>query len=372
MDRNYLESLTVDRLKELAWEQLVTVTSKRKLKRDYVEALLNPTRDYSKLPIDRLRDYIRTHQLLLPREDQPKERYIEVIEKQLKPEKKKMVVHENKEVSTANLWFEVLLRVHPSIVFRLASIYKLAARLSLMELYWKRRYEREQLPSFRPWTYRQSYLEWTRYPIAADTIFAWGDNSYGQLGFITKKHHIDIENQQSPVVTRVVDICNLAGQQTIFLRDDRSAWSCGFGAMDWEEQYDELEKKVKHAPHPMILPKIKQGIGFGIYFIFISNVDDQLYSWHSRGITTAETRLTKLSDKRYSVLHNDGKEFIAVRNDGVQERYKTVSTLNTQLVMIGSHPVGDVTYTEKDIASTEISFSYERFGSHFVRIIEFQ
>lgn len=346
MDRKQLEKRSVADLREIARKRLLVVSTKDmklqgELKRRLVEAILENKRDYSKLKLDRLRDYIRENHLLMPPEDASKEQYITIIEGNIKPEEKKQPQTQEKQHRTdRNLWENIMIRVHPSVLFRICGLWS-TARGIVNEVYWYRRCRLEGIPldwskfdlswELYRTTWKLWYLEWNNFPIAGERLVAWGDNWAGQLGFVSKKIHI---NQATEVdLHGVVDV-ETSHDRTLFVCVDGTVWSCGNGPMGWSKEFAQLEKKTRRSPHPIeLVSNAKQCFDSGSYIIVLTRKGELMILDFDP--TTGTVDYKKLSEKRYCAVFEDRymqkNAFVAVTTEGNSERYHSVGFNSLQM-----------------------------------------
>lgn len=258
-----LKDRTVADLREIASRRLLTVPAGT-TKHELVRIIEENKRDYSKLRLPRIKEFLLDHRVPFNESDS-RERLIEKVESVFTGgEPEEVPVPEvNPPVERprvyAGIFINILPYIHPSIAFRFVWYNKITARRFLSEDYWEDRTKREGFPLLdrsktRLW--RHWYLAWNKFPIGGECR-AWGTNKFGELGRITQKNYIS--DIISPAIEgRVIDVSFTLRESTVFLTDDGRVWHCGFGPMGWAPQFKKEEAKAKHAPHPIDgLPKIK-------------------------------------------------------------------------------------------------------------------
>ena len=176
-----------------------------------VAAVKKGERNLSKIRIDRLMEYIRAHDLMMPNQEAPKSEYIRVIEQGIKqdigekPKRSPIEVQSASLLQNDDLLTELLLRIRVDDLYRLyQSSNKI--RMLVTQRYWMRRLEKEHflLPTFPVdlTDYRTSsgdwkrwYLEVTGYRIAG-MVFCRGHCA--SIGIKTRKTLVD-SPQRAPL-----------------------------------------------------------------------------------------------------------------------------------------------------------------------------
>jgi hypothetical protein len=197
--------------------------------------------DFNKLLIAQLRDYIRVNRLSDPGLGAKKKQLATIVENSFHlPEKVNIRETKEQDIETMNddLLNLLLLDLRPSLIYRL---YLLSSRVRFIteknkELFWRQKLRISgfleplaDLVLTKEFNWKKWYLEVTDHPIPGD-VYAKGDNSYGQLGFTSRKSHINeatLVPMDGVISLDSKTYPHLSSGFTVFIDANHNAYSCG-------------------------------------------------------------------------------------------------------------------------------------------------